>query len=264
MGAKLKNIEVDITNRSPLDDIDTKLIRGIQVALEEINIHDNGLLSYKKRQVLLYIQDHGWNVAKALIDGSQGKKYHVAYCKTLEQMNAGGRYNRYVIKHDISGTFYIDGINSTTKEHESGDAKLQVCKNCLRHLNYQEYDKVYYEKKQIFENFSLNTFFETYQQHFLHKPKYQAGEKKSVYSNDWEQQSQSYRNAVQWQCEKCQVNLLHHKYLLHTHHINGVKGDNNRANLIALCIECHANEPNHEHMRLKESQKEQLMVLRTA
>lgn len=262
MGAKLKKIEVDLTNRLPLDDVDTKLITGIKVGLEDIKIHKNGLLSYKDRQVLLYIQDHGWNVGNVILDGSQGKKYHIAYCRTLEQMNKRGRYNRYVVKHDISGSFYIDGQNSSTKEYESGNATLCVCKNCLKHLNYEDYDNVYYEKKQIFENFSLDTFFKTYQQHFLYKPKYKAGENKSIYTKDWKQKSQHYRDSVHWQCEKCQVNLHDHKALLHTHHINGVKSDNNNENLKALCIECHANEPNHDHMIVKESQKERLKALR--
>jgi hypothetical protein len=32
------------------------------------------------------------------------------------------------------------------------------------------------------------------------------------------------------------------------HHENGVKGDNNKTNLIALCADCHRKEPYHEHL----------------
>ncbi|WP_107818437.1 HNH endonuclease [Nitrosomonas eutropha] len=35
---------------------------------------------------------------------------------------------------------------------------------------------------------------------------------------------------------------------LHVHHINGLKHDNNKSNLAVLCISCHAQQPNHEHM----------------
>lgn len=262
MGARIKDIEIDAVNKSPIDPVDAELERGIHVGIEDIELRENGLLSYKNRQVLLYIQDHGWNVSSVLQDGSKGKKYHIAYCKTLEKMNLGGRYNRYVVKHDISGLFYIDGVNSLTREHQSGEANLSVCKNCLNHLNYKNYSHSYYEKHQIFDDFSLEEFFKIYQQYFPYKPKYKAGERKSVYSENWKQQSRSYRYSVQWQCEKCQVELVNHKDLLHTHHINGVKSDNSPRNLKALCIECHANEPNHQHMIVENFQKKILKQVR--
>ncbi|MCK5812871.1 MAG: hypothetical protein KAH03_01380 [Cocleimonas sp.] len=263
MGAKLHDIELITATLPPLDPIDTELKKGIQVSIKDITIRENGLLSYKDRQVLLYIQDHAWNVPVVMSDGSQGKKYHLAYCRTLVEMNMGGRYNRYVVKHDISGEFYIDGANRFTKEYEFGDATLCVCKNCLTHLDYKNYSRVTgYQKKHIFDNFSLEEFFNTYQSYFQYQPKYNEGENKSTYVDDWKQQSDSYRASMQWTCERCQVILSHHQHLLHTHHINGVKSDNEIKNLQALCLECHATELNHGHMVVQSSQKTLLKNLR--
>lgn len=263
MGAKLHDIKLTTAALPPLDPIDTELRRGIQVSIKDLTIRENGLLSYKNRHVLLYIQDHAWNVPAVMSDGAQGKKYHLAYCRTLEQMNRGGRYNRYVVKHDISGEFYIDGVNSMTREYESGSAKLRVCKNCLTHLQYKHYNRVAgFEQQQIFDTFSLEDFFNTYQSYFQYKPKYKEGENKSTYADDWKQQSDSYRTTMHWTCEKCKVVLSDHKHLLHTHHINGVKSDNEIKNLNALCVECHAAEPNHDHMIVKSAQKTVLKRLR--
>ena len=262
MGARDRKFILD-TALPELEEIDTQLREGIAVDINDIVILDNGLLSYKGRQVLLYIQDHGWRVMEALNDGALGKKYHVAYCITLENMQSKGRYHRYVAKNDIDGVFLIDGKNKDSQEYIKGDTDLKVCKNCMKHLNYKGYEGSSLGiKKQLFDNFSLEEFFEKYQQFFKHKPKYKAGELESTYVDNWSEISISYRNSVNWVCENCSVGLTQYTELLHTHHINGVKQDNSKSNLKALCCECHANEPDHGHMVISYKQKAQLRKIR--
>ena len=36
---------------------------------------------------------------------------------------------------------------------------------------------------------------------------------------------------------------------LHTHHMDGVKSNNNFSTLKCLCINCHEKQPGHEHLR---------------
>jgi hypothetical protein len=199
----------------------------------------------------------------ALNDGALGKKYHVAYCTTLEEMQSKGKYNRYVAKNDIDGIFLIDGKNEDTNEYIKGTTSLKVCKNCLKHLNYKEYENSSRDiKTQLFADFSLEDFFKEYQQFFKHKPRYKAGEKKSPYVDNWQKISMNYKNSVNWVCENCSVDLTQHPELLHTHHLNGVKHDNVKSNFKALCCECHANEPDHGHMDISLQQKTQLSELR--
>ncbi|MFT7688458.1 MAG: hypothetical protein ACI9FB_003822 [Candidatus Azotimanducaceae bacterium] len=246
-----------------LDTIDARLEFGIEVNIDEIEMLDNGLLSYEGRQVLLYIQDHGWKIADAIEDGAVGKKYHVAYCQTLDSMHSRGRYDRYVVKHDISGYFYVDGIDRDTKDYEDGEAQLVVCKNCLKHLDYHGYDDANWgEKKKIFSDFLLKEFFDEYLQYFKFKPKYNSGKKKSAYSSNWRDISQTHRESVSWVCEGCSVDLAGNKDLLHTHHKNGVKSDNVSSNLKALCVKCHIGEPGHSHMKIKDTHKQKLQTLR--
>lgn len=139
MGARDRAFILE-ANLPPLEEIDSQLRVGIVVDINEIKKIERGLLSYKDRQVLLYIQDHDYSIMEALNDGALGKKYHVAYCITLEEMQCKGKYNRYVAKNDIDGRFLIDGKNEETNEYIKGTTDLKVCKNCLRHLNYKGYE----------------------------------------------------------------------------------------------------------------------------
>ncbi len=63
-----------ITDREP---VDWELPEGIEVDVDDIQAI-RGLLSYKDRHVLLYIQDHTWNADGVLSGHHVGNKYHVA------------------------------------------------------------------------------------------------------------------------------------------------------------------------------------------
>lgn len=256
MGAKERILSLNST-LPDLEEIDVQLKQGISVDINEIKVLDNSLLSYKGRQVLLYIQDHSWNIMAAINDGAQGKKYHVSNCSTLTNMRLQGRYDRYVATNDIDGFFLIDGINQDTGKLIEGKTELKVCQNCLKHLNYKKY-KGSSSLMQVFNTFSLEEFFTTYQSYFKYQPKYKAGEINSTYTDDWSDTSNKYKDSVQWTCEDCKIQLKDNRALLHTHHINGVKQDNFTSNLKALCCECHAKQSNHAHMKISSEQKHQL------
>lgn len=265
MGAEDRDF-ILVSSLADIDPIDIALEKGIAINAADIDYISNGLLSYKGRQVLLYIQDHSWNISHVLKNGSKGKKYHVAYCKTLEEMHSKGRFERYVVKNDMSGLFFITGEEyipgSKRKRHIEGSAELNICKNCLKYLNYKGYQEKS-KQSEIFNNFSLEEFFKTYHSHFKHKPKRIAGsDRDGTYTKDWSEISRFYRSSVSWVCEGCGVNLVNQKDLLHTHHRDGVKSNNATSNLQALCIECHSKQPNH-HIKVTSLQKEQLKRLRT-
>lgn len=260
MGANKRKFSLD-SMLPDLEEIDVQLKKGLSVDISDITILDNGLLSYKGRQVLLYIKDHGWNVIAAINNGSSGKKYHVSYCKTLEEMKSKGRYERYVANNDIDGFFLIDGKNQDTQKYTEGKAELKVCKNCLKHLNYNQY-KEKSSLDHVFRDFSLKEFFINYQTFFKHQPKYKASEIKSAYTDDWPEISRGYKESVKWACEGCHLKLKKHPKLLQIHHINGVKQDNSGLNLKALCLECHAQEPNHHHMKISVDQKTLFTIIR--
>ncbi|HRY18566.1 MAG TPA: HNH endonuclease signature motif containing protein [Candidatus Competibacteraceae bacterium] len=261
MGAQAADPEFHLGQKATtLDPIDIALSEtGIDVILKDVNT-DTGLLAYKGRQVLLYIQDHGLNVQKALDNGSAGRKYHVAFCKTLTEMQSKGKFERYVATNDTSGEFFISGLSIHARSPVEGKTQLNVCKNCLEYLNYQGYKQG--SRSTIFSRFSLAAFFATYSSFFPHMPSRLAGENDSLYTPDWPMISGRYRADRDFRCESCSVNLSNHKNLLHTHHKNGVKTDNRKSNLQALCVDCHRKQPSHDHMSVRHADMQLITRLR--
>jgi hypothetical protein len=78
---------------------------------------------------------------------------------------------------------------------------------------------------------------------------------KEKYTKDWRKVSKEYRKSVGWKCEMCGVNCNTDNALLHTHHKNRNSRDNRRRNLIALCIQCHSQQPGKGHRWLMSASK---------
>jgi len=225
---------------------------------KEINLKDigstQGLLSFidergVAQQVLLYIQDHGGGIGTAIYDIDKRRKFHVADCSTLQKKRADGTFERYVMTNDLSNQFFITGKDWETRKNESATVELQVCKNCLRSLNYKNYSHEYRDfNDRVFQEFSISDFFATYSSFFASLPSRLSGEDDGNYSDDWQMISVKYRSSKNYCCESCGVDLSKNKKLLHTHHKSGVKTNNKLSNLQALCIDCHRKQVNHEHL----------------
>lgn len=205
---------------------------GVQIDPSEIEVID-GLLSYKGRQVLLYIKDHSRNYDKAIIDGKDGNKFHVAHCKTLQEMIHKNRYERYVATNNLSGNFKISASNRPEKE-----VKLWVCQNCLELLNYKKSREHYTIKRNNAATFNVKEFFATYSSNFKYMPKYKDNVDIGYVAN-WDSISQALRSQHNYTCSSCTINLSTEKFLCHVHHRNGVKQDNSKENLQVLCADCH-------------------------
>ena len=243
MGALDSDFSLDVK----FDSIDIQLDSGIDINLTDIE-NTEGILSYKGRQVLLYIPDQGGNIAGVFENPENGRRFHVADCSTLKQMRERNRFDRYVVTNNLSGIFKVSGVDNITGQHLEGEAGLKVCKNCLKSLNYDGYAIDIPKRNSIFNAFSINTFFETYSTVFKFLPKRSKGIYAANYSKDWKEISKKYRNKMNYICERCHTDFSHNKNLLHTHHISGVKSDNRDGNLKALCADCHRKEPMHEHI----------------
>lgn len=231
-------------------DRDLSSTAGLDIALDDLEL-ENGVLSVKGRQVLLFIPDQGPSIEAVLAGEAKGKKFHVADCRTLDGMRRKNRFGRYKATYNTEGVFKVYGTSVITGRHIEGEAKLKVCKNCLSYLNYKGYRTANgYSRNRIYQSFDISEFLSEYSTLFRSMPDRTSVIDKGGYSDDWAEVSAKYRRSVDFKCEQCGVDLSDHRNLLHTHHISGNKRDNRQSNLKALCIDCHRKQPHHDYMRV--------------
>ncbi|ANP78529.1 5-methylcytosine-specific restriction enzyme A [Vibrio crassostreae] len=226
-------------------------VLGKDIQLDEID-GSNGVLSYDGHQVMLYIPDQGPSISEVISNGKckSARRVHVAECKTIIDMREKGRFhNRYVVTSRIDGKFPVFGRSFHSGQDSKGESDLSPCIMCMKELNVEGYtEKTYEEQKSFIANFSFVRLFESYSSHFETIPTSTADYYSGGYSPDWASISSSFRSELNYTCQHCSVCLKDHKKLLHTHHVNGNKADNKRANLRALCADCHRKQPHHGHL----------------
>ena len=72
---------------------------GLDIALEDLRILDDGTLAYKDSRVLLYIRD-----VNVMLNQVPQPRYHLANCSTLRQMRVKRRFkHRYVVSTRLDG-----------------------------------------------------------------------------------------------------------------------------------------------------------------
>lgn len=240
-------VAIELTEKPPRTYVPIQIadIKDV-VSIRDLE-HGTGVLSYEGKQVLLYIPDHAYQnqFQETLLDPKRGKKFHVAWCDVLERKMRGNTFDRYTVTNDLSGEFDIVG-RADNGEAPRAKVRLLVCQKCMEFLNYKGARRRGYARKVAHE-FKIPDFFECYSSVFKFMP---SGFKVNqyAYTKDWAQISEQKRQSTGYICEQCAVNLKEHKYLLHVHHVNGVKGDNSASNLRALCADCHRKQPAHDHI----------------
>ena len=79
-----------------------------------------------------------------------------------------------------------------------------------------------------------------------------ASERFDLNAEWWQKLSRWYRAQKNWQCERCNLQLHEDKHFLHTHHIFGPRLTTPE-DLMALCIDCHSQQPGPGHENLRET-----------
>ena len=251
MGAPLNKMDDIPLWMADTDAIEQLAADGIEVSYDEINILDP-FLGYKDQLTVLYINTPSRTSKEELLDESihaKKPKFHITWCKTLDQMHKRGRGDRYVLSTKKISKYKIQATDLDTGEKEWIDnVKLDICRYCLDRTNYNGFTilKTSKEKKdEIVQGFVLADYFEenqasfTYLQALNHMSEEDSGI--NDYPLNWRDISVRLRDSKNWTCEKCKVNLKDYKRGLQVHHRNGMRNDNKPQNLQVLCAICHKN-----------------------
>lgn len=222
---------------------------GIDVQINEIVPHKDGTLTYKNLRVIVYIRD-----VKTYGQNFNEPRFHVAECTTLGWMKTHQKFEfKYVVTTREDGNFLINHIRN--HGHTSKWTKLRVCQNCLDRLAFDKFSHNLSksQKRAIVTQFTIPRFFEKYPRSLLSEhPAYDAETAPiNNYTSYWDKISARIRSKRGWKCARCSRDLSapHNQKHLHVHHINGLKYDNRDENLKVLCIGCHAEQPQHAHLK---------------
>lgn len=243
-----------------IDDLDRRLDAGIDIEdLAEVVMLPDRTLIYEGRRVILYIRDVAV-MSHRSGDASTLPRFHVANCSTLRDMRARNRYSRYVVAARDNGTFAINSIRDSVVT--SKDERLHVCQNCLGELSYDDFkfDMTRDQRATHVERFSIGKFFLQYPRGIVSDAGLDGERSAPIndYTGDFGAHAHRAKADVGWTCQSCQTNLADQKLrrYLHAHHVNGLKHNNSPANLLVLCIRCHAGQPGHAHMQAQQAFQE--------
>lgn len=250
MGAPLESIGASNSWQS-IDE--TKLEELLRTGEAEIDIDDieivDGVFEYQGQKVIVYIRDQ-----YAQFYDDRGYKFHLTTCRTISKAFSDERNSRYVISLRTDGMFKINLMHEDRIIEEGKIESLKVCKNCLTSINYKGYSVYPSKKKEIYENFNLEEYFELYKGSSLNKGLFDDADRAplNIYNEDFHLTSKKVKERDSYKCVECYVDMSkpEHRKFAHVHHIDANKANDSLSNLITLCIECHSNKPGHTRLRL--------------
>ena len=183
---------------------------------------------------------------------------HLTCCNKIQE--SPNKYFCTSVDKSSIGEFWVDAIDNkrdVVKEH-SGPRKLKACQFCLSALYSIPFtDELYLNSEQsnkeklkaLTVNFDFNEFLNS--DYLLNPRIWHSSDHTNISSGEWKSLSEEIRKKAKWICDSCKISFEHENLrpFLHTHHINLNSTFNHEVNLRPLCIECHAEQPNHGHMK---------------
>jgi hypothetical protein len=217
-------------------------------SLNDLEVLDDGTLAYKDSRVILYIRDVTVYQSKPV-----EPRFHLSNCRTLQQMRSADRIERYVISTRVDGKFKLNLIDSGRTRQDL--VQLSVCQNCLDSLHFENFSLQAAKASRLsaVAKFTLSNFFKLFPRSLhIYRPQHDSDNAPlNDYSSVFPAISLQVKQTAQWRCQDCRIDLSQpaHRAFLHTHHKNAIKSDNRPENLKAVCMQCHANQPSHSHMK---------------
>lgn len=221
------------------------ILKDNQIYVTKVILHISDFsLSRLKKEPAAYAEYMRGNYdAPAILE--EVHKYHFLRCKTLNWMFMIDRKSRYKQSRRLDGRFHYKFVSGNKVVLDRHDQKLYPCMNCL--WQFPRPRGGWYQK----ESFLPEDFFSrTFPSDWLEDCGYFQDSRPNVYSKDFARISDRVRELSNYTCKACGLCLKAKadRKFLHCHHLRGDKTDNSYARLQALCIKCHSEQPNHQHM----------------
>ncbi len=177
-------------------------------------------------------------------------KVHLTWCGTLQKMEDNNRYDRYVGTPSRTNLYSIEAEFGNYNEY----VYLRPCIQCLKKVDFDsqpQYRKKYLDSIGYFDRFHIRDWFEYCDRHNVISPKPTKYTPEtyppSGYTEEFKRIANELKQRANYICQQCSKDFSGSKHRLDCHHINGVRGDNRPENLKVLCVDCHRQQPNHEH-----------------
>lgn len=216
--------------------LDKKLMEGIEINIKGLAGDDNGFLVHKGRKVVAYIRDQRIGIDYDKLKSTY--KYHLCFCEKLREMEHEGKKRRYVVARKNVNKFSINDISQDPPKPFI--VEMELCGYCR---------KILMRKKMYSNNFTLFEYFKKYDSYIPKRfSKVETIVKIQSYQPNQKELSRRYKKIVNYTCEACGLNCELEKHLLHLHHIDGDKSHNHPHNLRILCVYCHSQQKNHDHI----------------
>jgi hypothetical protein len=240
------------------DEINRLAREGIEIPLDEVRILEDGTLAYKNQRVVLYIRDQKQYHRS---DDDALPKFHVSNCDKLREMRANNRYDRYVVSTRETGQFQINRRSFNATRYKQSEESLAVCQFCLSFLDWRQFKRARKNaltRREVVSNFSLKEYFDEYGRTLFSKLPMHTDETAPLndYTPDFRIVADRLKAARKFRCDNCGIDLSKFKRYLHAHHKNGLQYDNTESNIAILCIEDHARQYAHPHVKYMDAYKE--------
>ena len=204
----------------------------------------SGLLVRDNRPVFAYIRDHTEKTLWEWGGPDAMKKLHFSVCRTLLDMKAQGRFERYRVTNATSNKYVVD-----VREGER-EVLLYPCQNCLNKVGYRCFSYKYTPKAkrlEIVREFNSQEAMDLLWQCFdlfrQEVSSLRTAHSPTGYAPNWCRVAQAVKKQAGWQCSSCGA-----RHQLEVHHVNGDKRNNRNDNLRCLCKACHSKEHRHYHV----------------
>lgn len=184
------------------------------------------------------------------------RRVHFTYCEKVKEIKHG----KLFCTTQTDGKFEIDLEDESGQIEKTVGLELEPCRFCIgEYFGLHKWsDKE--EKERIAKNFSYENISReiglTLNGAVWYSRLYHYTGK------TWKERSDEIREKANWTCQECNLHLgFEYKVFLHAHHLIGDRNFNHPANLLAICIKCHAEEPGHEDLKNTTQYKQFIKLL---